>query len=115
MDLSTYRANIAIMWKLVDKWFSYISAGFNSIEAKADRGSNTPSQAVPTLSQYEYCMQRKAPRESPQEPARTSAAGLNIPADHPRAARRKEEGFSSCTQGPRRRPKAMRAAKDPVW
>ena len=72
-------------------------------------------QAVPTLSQHEFCMQRKAPRESPQEPARNSAAGLNIPADHPRAARRKEEGFSSRTQGPRRRPKAMRAAKDPVW
>ena len=28
--------------------------------------------------------------------------------------RPQHEGFSSCTQGPRRRPKAMRAAKDPV-
>ena len=56
--------------------------------------------------QYNWYL-RKDPKESPQGLARTSAAGLNIPET--------EVGFSSCTQGPRRRPKAVRAAKDPVW
>ena len=79
------------------------------------QGVYTPWRAVPTLSQHEFCMQRNALKESPKAPARTSAAGLNIRADHPRVARRKEEDFSSCAQGPRRRPKAMRAAEDPVW
>ena len=81
----------------------------------ADRESTRPhGRCLPCHSMNTAC-NGKPRRRHLRNTARTSAAGLNFPADHPKAARGKKEGLSSCTQSPRRRPKAMRAAKDPVW
>ena len=75
----------------------------------------TPSRAVPTLSQHEFDMQRKAPKESPQEHGQDFGRRPRHSRRPPKGSPQKDEGISSCTQGPRRRPEAMRATKAPVW
>ena len=78
------------------------------------------SDHTPMARRRELKVRYAAPRK-PKVPPKTEEHPKKPPGSHPRdtagtsAAVPQEEVFSSCTQGLRRRPKAMRPAEDPVW
>lgn len=75
----------------------------------------TPSWDVRSLSHYEIDMQQKAPKGVssqtwPEHRPPASTFSQTNPGQSVKNMR-----FSCCTQDPRRRPNAMRRARDPVW
>ena len=78
------------------------------------------SDHTPMARRRELKVRYAAPRK-PKVPPKTEEHPKKPPGSHPRdtagtsAAVPQEEVFDSCAQGLRRRPKAMRPEKDPVW